>query len=106
MQHSDSQRIKLTVLYGHPTDPDAFEHYYADTHMPLVRKIQGVRTEAAKVIATPDGSAPTHYRIFEFWFDDMQHMQQVMSSPEAKDAVADVPNFASGGVSILVSQIE
>ena len=81
MQHSDSQRIKLTVLYGHPTDPDAFEHYYADTHMPLVRKIQGVRTEAAKVIATPDGSAPTHYRIFEFWFDDMQQMQQVMSSP-------------------------
>lgn len=28
--------IKLTVLYGHPTHPTAFEEYYANTHMPLV----------------------------------------------------------------------
>jgi uncharacterized protein (TIGR02118 family) len=28
--------VKLTVLYGHPDDPDAFEEYYANTHMPLV----------------------------------------------------------------------
>jgi uncharacterized protein (TIGR02118 family) len=97
---------KLTVLYGHPTDPDAFERYYTGTHMPLVQKIRGVRTEQAKVVGTPDGSTPTHYRIFEFWFDDAQHMQQVMGSPEAQAAVADVPNFASGGVSILVSRID
>src|SRR5215216_6272418 len=30
--------VKLTVLYGHPDDPDAFEEYYANTHMPLVDK--------------------------------------------------------------------
>lgn len=28
--------IKLTVLYGHPVDPAAFEAYYFNTHMPLV----------------------------------------------------------------------
>ncbi|PJN95729.1 hypothetical protein CNY89_06780 [Amaricoccus sp. HAR-UPW-R2A-40] len=33
--------IKLTALYGHPTDPDAFETYYAKTHMPLVAKMPG-----------------------------------------------------------------
>ena len=39
--------IKLTAVYGHPTDPAAFEKYYAATHMPLVAKIQGTeRTEA------------------------------------------------------------
>jgi hypothetical protein len=27
--------IKLTVLYGPPADPEAFEEYYADVHMPL-----------------------------------------------------------------------
>ena len=26
--------IKATVLYGHPTDSDAFEKYYAETHTP------------------------------------------------------------------------
>jgi uncharacterized protein (TIGR02118 family) len=28
--------IKLTAVYGHPTDPAAFEKYYVATHMPLV----------------------------------------------------------------------
>src|SRR3982074_1704814 len=55
VQKSPAGPIKLTVLYGHPTDPAAFERYYAGTHMPLVRKIQGVRTEQAKVIGSPDG---------------------------------------------------
>ena len=27
--------IKATVLYGHPTDSDAFEKYYAETHTPI-----------------------------------------------------------------------
>jgi uncharacterized protein (TIGR02118 family) len=56
--------VKLTVLYGHPDDPDAFEEYYADTHMPLVDKIPNLqRYEAARIVATPDGSEPPHYRI-------------------------------------------
>ncbi len=47
--------IKLTALYGHPTDPTAFEKYYATTHIPLVAKISGVRHEKAKVVGTPSG---------------------------------------------------
>jgi uncharacterized protein (TIGR02118 family) len=35
--------VKLTVLYGHPDDPDAFEEYYENTHMPLARKIPNVQ---------------------------------------------------------------
>jgi uncharacterized protein (TIGR02118 family) len=31
--------VKLTVLYGRPDDPDAFEEYYANTHVPLVDEI-------------------------------------------------------------------
>jgi uncharacterized protein (TIGR02118 family) len=99
--------IKMTVLYGHPTDAEAFERYYAQAHMPLVGKIQGARRwEQAKVVGTPDGSQPAYYRIFEFWFDDQAHMQQVLGSAEAQSAVADVPNFASGGATILISQVE
>jgi hypothetical protein len=35
--------VKLTVLYGSPDDPDAFEEYYANTHMPLVEKCPSFR---------------------------------------------------------------
>ena len=54
--------IKLTVLYGHPTDPAAFENYYATTHMPLSAKMSGVlRHEKAKVVGTPTGDKPPYY---------------------------------------------
>jgi uncharacterized protein (TIGR02118 family) len=30
--------VKIIVLYGPPTDPAAFEDYYANTHVPLAAK--------------------------------------------------------------------
>ena len=58
--------LKLTVLYGSPTDPVAFEHYYANTHLALAAKIPNTRRiEASKVV---DAEAPYH-RIAELWFD-------------------------------------
>jgi uncharacterized protein (TIGR02118 family) len=32
----------LTVCYGHPADPAAFDAYYASTHRPLTEKIPGL----------------------------------------------------------------
>jgi uncharacterized protein (TIGR02118 family) len=99
--------VKLTVLYGHPDDPDAFEEYYADTHMPLVDKIPNLqRYEAARIVATPDGSEPPYYRIFEGYFEDMEQLQGGMSSEEGQAAVADIENFATGGVTIFISEVD
>ena len=45
--------VKLTVLYGQPKDPVAFERYYLDTHTPIALKVKGVRRfEIARVIPT------------------------------------------------------
>ena len=44
--------IKATALFGHPEDPDAFEEYYANTHLPLVHKIPNLqRFDRGKVVA-------------------------------------------------------
>ena len=98
--------VKVTVLYGHPSDPSAFESYYGDAHMRLVAKVNLPRTEAARVVATPDGSQPAYYRSFDIWFDDMQQMQQALSSPEGQAMAGDMPNFATGGVTVLISEVE
>jgi uncharacterized protein (TIGR02118 family) len=98
--------VKLTLLYGLPKSPEAFEKYYAETHMPLASKMQGVRrVELSKVTGTVDGSAPAFYRIADLYFDDVEHMNRVMSMPEGKAAVADLSNFATGGVTTLVSNV-
>ena len=99
--------IKLTVLYGPPTDVAAFEDYYANTHMPLVHKVPGLgRVEKAKVAGSPTGAAPAFHRIFEFWFENQDEMNRIMGSPEARAATDDLRNFATGGVTILISQVE
>ena len=64
------------------------------------------RTELAKGIPGPGGSRPPFYRITELYFDSAEQLQQITATPEWKKIVEDVPNFASGGATVLLSKIE
>lgn len=98
---------KLTVLYGHPTDPKAFEKYYSETHMPLVAKMKGIaKVELTKMLGTPDGSPPEYYRMAELYFTDPAQMQATMGSPEGQATAADLANFATGGVKLIIGTVE
>ncbi|AII10863.1 EthD family reductase [Rhodococcus opacus] len=91
----------LMVLYGQPTDPEAFRAYYRDTHLPIARKLPGVRAIRHTVdIAAAEGASP-FVAIFEADFDSAEDMGAALASPEGAAAQADVPNFATGGVQIL-----
>lgn len=48
----------LTVCYGHPADPAAFDSYYASTHRPLAEKIPGLASFTARQCDSLDGSQP------------------------------------------------
>ena len=99
--------VKITALFGHPEDPEAFEEYYANNHRPLVDKIPNLqRFEAAKIVATPDGSELPYYRIAELYFESMEQMQSGMGSQEGQAATEDIPNFATGGATIFISEVD
>jgi uncharacterized protein (TIGR02118 family) len=99
--------IKLTVLYGQPTDANVFEDYYANTHLPISSKIKGAeKVELTKFLSAPDGSPAAHYRMAEFWFTGPEALQAAMGSPEGQATAADLANFASGGVTLLVGIVE
>jgi uncharacterized protein (TIGR02118 family) len=99
--------VKLVVLYGPPADPDAFERHYADTHTALATAIPGLRRfEAGRGIGTPDGSDLPYQRIAELTFDDLDALQAGMSSEEGQAAVNDVPNFATGGATFFIAEID
>jgi uncharacterized protein (TIGR02118 family) len=99
--------VKLTVLYEHPNVSDAFEEYYANIHIPMVPKIPNLlRYETARVVATPDASEPPYHRTFEGYFEDMEQLQSGMGSEEGQAAVADIQNFATGGVTIFISEVD
>jgi len=99
--------IKLTALYGHPTSPGDFEKYYSVTHLPLVDKMKGLaRAEYTKFVSGPDGAKPAFYRMAELYFDSQEQMAKTMDSAEAKAVVGDIPNFATGGVTIVVGSVD
>jgi uncharacterized protein (TIGR02118 family) len=104
---SSAGGVKLTVLYGAPKDPAEFEKYYLEKHMPIASAVKDIkRVELAKGLPSPDGKPPAFYRITELWFDSPELFQQVTATPQWKAVVADVPNFASGGATVLVSKID
>ncbi|MEO8112061.1 MAG: EthD family reductase [Ginsengibacter sp.] len=99
--------VKLTVLYGHPTDVEAFEAYYADTHIPLALTMKGHdKVELTKFISAPDGGHLAYYRMAEFWFTTAEALQATMGSPEGQATAGDLANFATGGVSFMVGAVE
>jgi len=98
--------IKLTVLYGHPADPEIFENYYSDIHLPLVAKMTGFeKAELTKFLNAPDGAMAAYYRMAEFWFVNVEALQTTMGSPEGEATAADLTNFATGGVTLLTGVV-
>lgn len=91
----------LVVLYKTPTDPAAFDKYYYGTHIPLAKKLPGLRkyTVTKGPVATPAGPSPL-YLIAILSFDSMAAIGAAFASPEGKAAAADVPKFATGGADL------
>lgn len=91
----------LVVLYKTPTDPAAFDKYYAETHIPLAKKLPGLRkyTVTKGPIATPGGPSPLHL-IAVLSFDSVAAIGAAFASPEGKAAAADVGKFATGGADL------
>ncbi|RZL77297.1 MAG: EthD family reductase [Rhodococcus sp. (in: high G+C Gram-positive bacteria)] len=91
----------LMVLYGQPTDPEKFREYYQHTHLSIAQKLPGVRATRHSVhLAGAEGESP-FIAVFEADFNSAEAMAAALASPEGAEAVADVPNFATGGVQIL-----
>ena len=99
--------MKITVLYGSPTSAEQFEKYYGGTHLPLAGKMKGVaRIEFTKFVSGPDGAKPAFYRMAELYFTTEAQMEQSLKSPEGQATVADIQNFATGGVTMVIGSVE
>ena len=94
---------QLLVMYKTPKDSAAFDCYYFETHIPIARKIPGIRKYEVSQgpIVTPAGPSPVHL-IATLHFDNLAAIQHAFASDAGKAAAADVQNFATGGVDMLL----
>jgi uncharacterized protein (TIGR02118 family) len=94
---------QLVVMYKTPKDAAAFDKYYFEKHIPIAKKIPGLRKyEVSRgVVATPAGPSGYHL-VALLHFDDLAAIQGAFGSAEGQAAVADVQTFATGGVDIFM----
>jgi uncharacterized protein (TIGR02118 family) len=98
--------IQLTVLYGHPQDPAAFDSYYQQTHGPLAAKIPGLKGYiGSKPAALMPNEPSPYYLIAELYFESMETLQAGLQSPEGQAAAGDTQNFATGGVTMMIGEV-
>ena len=93
---------QLVVMYKTPRDAAAFDKHYAEKHIPLAKKIPGLRKyEISKgPVATPAGPSSYHL-IATLSFDNLGALQSALGSAEGQAAGADVANFATGGAEMF-----
>lgn len=99
--------VKLTIVYGNPTDEAAFEEHYRTRHAELAASFPDVlRVETAKVFPKEDGSPRPRWRTADLYFSDYDTACRAFLTPEAKAVLADAREMATGGVEFLLSDIE
>ncbi|HEX3441694.1 MAG TPA: EthD family reductase [Pseudolabrys sp.] len=94
---------QLVVLYKTPANPAAFDKYYSETHVPLAKKMPGLkRYEISQgTVASPAGESGIHL-VAILTFDSLAAIQSGVGSPEGQAAVDDLKNFAGAGADVLM----
>lgn len=99
--------LRITSLHGEPVDREQFDDYYRSVHTPIVQRIPGVRNiRFGRVLDTVDGEPAPYYLVCDVCFDDQAAFERALESPEMNEAISDVPNFATGGVTIMFCEYE
>src|SRR5213083_568996 len=98
----------VIVLYNQPNDTAEFEKYYAEKHVPLfashAQEIGVTRVELVKFPATIDGQRPALYRMADLRWESRAALEKGIATAGFKAVAADLPTFATGGVTVLIGQ--
>ncbi len=81
---------KMMVLYKTPRDVPAFEKHYFETHIPLAKKLPGLRKYEVSqgAIVSPAGASGFHFAAI-LHFDDLTSIRDAFATAEGKACAAD-----------------
>lgn len=94
---------KLLVLYKTPKSVEAFDKYYQSTHIPLAKKVPGLKKYdiSTGIVGTPAGPSDIHL-VATLHFDSTDALKAGLASAEGQAAAGDLSNFADGGVELYI----
>ena len=80
---------RLVVLWEQPSDPAAFEQHYREVHIPLARKLPGLRSYTLTHRIDPLRGEP-YYMVAELAWDTLEQLRTAFASPEGRATADDV----------------
>lgn len=86
--------VRFLVLYGPPTDAEAFEKHYFAVHVPLARKLPGLRRYTVSRNPSPVRGPGFYHMVAELDWDDMEALRRDFASPPGQEAARDVDELA------------
>jgi uncharacterized protein (TIGR02118 family) len=86
---------RMLVIYRTPKDVETFDRHYFGIHVPLAKRMPGLRKYEISdgAIATLAGPSDV-YRIGTLYFDDPAAIKRAFASPEGQATAADRRLFA------------
>jgi uncharacterized protein (TIGR02118 family) len=94
--------FQLTALYSPPADAEAFDKHYDNVHAGLAAKLPGLqRFTVNRPGPDPEGNPPAYHLVAVLEFVDEEAFGASIGSPEGQAALADLPNFAGAGMTML-----
>jgi uncharacterized protein (TIGR02118 family) len=98
---------KIIALIQEPKNKEAFDKHYFDIHVPLVRKIPGVKNHVVKRVIQTQNTNLNLYLLVEVEFESLQALDHAMASPEGL-AVTEDGKLLSGHLFVppIISIVE
>jgi uncharacterized protein (TIGR02118 family) len=94
----------VSICYGKPADPAAFDDYYTNTHVPLALKVPGLVSFTTGKCQPLGRVEPPYYMVANLGFETAETMKTALTSPQMGAASSDVPNFATGGATLYSAE--
>lgn len=94
---------KLYAIYQQPADTAKFDAYYFNTHVPLAKTLPGLRSyEVTRGDVMGMAGKHAAYLVATLAFDSMAAIGAAMASPQGQATAADLANFATAGVDVMM----
>ena len=94
---------RMVVIYKTPKDPAAFDKHYFAVHVPLAKKLPGLRRyEVSRGhIVTPAGGSE-FYMVATLHFDSLAAIQAAFATSEGRACGADRRSFAPNDEDLIM----
>ncbi|WP_244672882.1 EthD family reductase [Mesorhizobium sp. 131-2-1] len=96
-QDRNKTMAKMLVIYKTPADPEAFDRHYFEVHVPLAKKLPGLRRydiSRRPIIKRSAGEMP--YLVGTLYFDSLADMQSAFATEIGIACAADRRILAPG----------